>query len=86
MDHTTQTKIKLKRLQIFTFAFLVFYLVSCKNEPAKNTSNIIHINNVVDLTHTLTSEFPFIPVKKFTYPFELIPMATLKENGVEANI
>ena len=79
-------KIKMKRLQISTFVFVVFYLVSCKNEPAKNTSNIIHIDNIVDLTHTLTSEFPFIPVKKFTYPFELIPMATLKENGVEANI
>lgn len=75
----------MKRLQISTFVFVVFYLVSCRNEPAKNISNIIHIDNIVDLTHTLTSEFPFIPVKKLTYPFELIPMATLKENGVEAN-
>jgi len=39
----------------------------------------------MDLTHTLTSKFPFIPVKKLTYPFELIPMATLKKNGVAAN-
>ncbi|MBC8041886.1 MAG: cyclase family protein [Rhizobacter sp.] len=45
----------------------------------------IRIDNIVDLTHTLTSKFPFIPVKKLTYPFELIPMATLKDNGVEAN-
>src|SRR5215216_1563238 len=61
-------------------------LVGCKNEPNKNTNNnIIHIDNIVDLTHTLTPDFPFIPVRKLTYPFELIPMATLKENGVEAN-
>lgn len=40
---------------------------------------------MVDLTHTLSSDFPFIPVRKLTYPFELIPMATLENNGVEAN-
>ena len=39
----------------------------------------------MDLTHTLTSEFPFIPVKKLTYPFQLIPMARLKDYGMEAN-
>lgn len=43
------------------------------------------IRNVVDLTHTLTPDFPFIPVKKLTYPFELMPMATLEKNGVAAN-
>ena len=65
--------------------FIVFSLVGCKNEPTKNAGNVIHIDNIIDLTHTLTPDFPFIPVKKLTYPFELIPMATLGENGVEAN-
>jgi kynurenine formamidase len=60
-------------------------LVGCKTEPTKKPDNVIRIDNIVDLTHTLTSDFPFIPVKKLTYPFELIPMATLKGNGVEAN-
>ncbi|MBC9798680.1 cyclase family protein [Sinomicrobium weinanense] len=55
------------------------------NEPTNDTTNVIPLDHIVDLTHTLTPEFPFIPVKELTYPFELIPMATLKDNGVEAN-
>lgn len=58
---------------------------SCKESPSHHPDQVIHINHIVDLTHTLTPDFPFIPVKKLTYPFELIPMATLQENGVEAN-
>ena len=75
----------MKKLQFFLIAFIAFGLDGCKNEPIKNISNVIRIDNIVDLTHTLTPDFPFIPVKKLTYLFELIPMATLKENGVEAN-
>ncbi|MEO6730199.1 MAG: cyclase family protein [Ferruginibacter sp.] len=75
----------MNHLRIFTLGFIVCSLVSCKNEATKNAGNIIHIDNIVDLTHTLNADFPFIPVKKLTYPFELIPMATLKDNGVEAN-
>jgi kynurenine formamidase len=77
-------KIKMQKIQFCLIAFVG--LVGCKNEPTKNIiNNVIRIDNIVDLTHTLTPDFPFIPVKKLTYPFELIPMATLKENGVEAN-
>ncbi|MBI1769021.1 MAG: cyclase family protein [Bacteroidetes bacterium] len=65
---------------IFVLSTLLF--TSCTNHSNDRT---IRIDNIIDLTHTLTPEFPFIPVKKLTYPFELIPMATLKENGVEAN-
>jgi len=68
------------------FLLLIAIIFSdCKNQSPKNTDRIIYLNNIVDLTHTLTSDFPFIPVRKLTYPFELIPMATLKENGVAAN-
>jgi kynurenine formamidase len=63
----------------------VLIATGCENKHSENNFHIIHIDSIVDLTHTLTSEFPFIPVRKLTYPFELIPMATLKENGVEAN-
>lgn len=42
-------------------------------------------SHLVDLTHTLTDTFPFVPVKKLTYPFKLLPMATLEKNGVAAN-
>jgi kynurenine formamidase len=58
---------------------------SCMNQSAKEKGRVLHIDHIKDLTHTLTPDFPFIPVKKLTYPFELIPMATLDSNGVEAN-
>jgi len=74
----------MKHLKAYILVFTV-YLIGCKNEPTKNTTNVIRIDNIVDLTHTLTKEFPFIPVKKLTYPFELVPMATIENNGVEAN-
>ena len=57
----------------------------CQDRSAKSNDRILHINHIVDLTHTLTADFPYIPVKNMTYPFQLIPMATLKENGVAAN-
>ena len=74
------------RQLIFTFLALICSgCIKKQNQSEKDNGLTIHIDNIVDLTHTLTSEFPFIPVKKLTYPFELIPMATLKDNGVEAN-
>jgi kynurenine formamidase len=75
----------MKIVRISGIACLLISLFGCNSNPTKNEGKIIHIDNIVDLTHTLTPEFPFIPVKKLTYPFELIPMATLKDNGVEAN-
>ncbi len=76
----------MQRLSLITLITLIgFLFFSCDNKPEEKNNRTIKINNIVDLTHTLTAEFPFIPVKKLTYPFELIPMATLKENGVAAN-
>ncbi len=40
---------------------------------------------VLDLTHTLTSSFPFIPIPGLTFPFSLTPIATFEKNGVFAN-
>lgn len=68
---------------VLVFFVMIAVFVSCKRMQEED--KMIHINHIVDLTHTLTSEFPFIPVKKLTYPFELIPMATLEDNGVAAN-
>jgi len=67
------------------YFIVIFIFAGCNNHPPENKDRVIHLDHIVDLTHTLTHEFPFIPVKKLTYPFELIPMATLKENGVAAN-
>ncbi len=64
---------------------LLMLLAGCKDSPTQHHTRVIAIDHVVDLTHTLTADFPFIPVKQLTYPFELIPMATLEDNGVAAN-
>jgi kynurenine formamidase len=75
---------KNKMCQRFVIVVMMLALaVGCQRQPSNGRT--IAINNIVDLTHTLSPDFPFIPVKKLTYPFELIPMATLKDNGVEAN-
>lgn len=74
---------KLKHVISLSIATIIFS--ACSNTQTKNTDKVIRIDHIVDLTHTLTPEFPFIPVKNLTYHFELIPMATLKENGVEAH-
>ena len=73
----------LKQLILIPCSAIIF--VGCTNKPPKYNSRILHIDHIVDLTHTLTSEFPYIPVTGLTYAFELIPMASLKDNGVEAN-
>ena len=70
--------------RLFFLLLIAIIFVGCDETP-KNTDRIIHMNNIVDLTHTLTPDFPFIPVRNLTYHFELIPMATLKDNGVAAN-
>lgn len=72
----------MKNLLLFLFAVSLW---GCKTGSRSDEGQVIRIGNIVDLTHTLTPEFPFIPVKKLTYPFELVPMATLEGNGVEAN-
>lgn len=67
------------------FILFLTVLFGCSNKQQTNEGQVLHLNHIVDLTHTLTPEFPFIPVKKLTYPFELIPMTTLEENGVAAH-
>src|SRR5262249_1374390 len=40
---------------------------------------------VVDLTHTLTTSSPYIPVRDATFPFRRTPIATIPTRGVYAN-
>jgi kynurenine formamidase/glyoxylase-like metal-dependent hydrolase (beta-lactamase superfamily II) len=54
-------------------------------DSTTNNSRYISINNIRDLTHTLTSDFPFIPVPGITFPFEARPIATMEGHGVRAN-
>jgi kynurenine formamidase len=41
--------------------------------------------HVVDLSQTLSPRFPFIPAQGKTFAFRITPIATLAENGVNAN-
>jgi kynurenine formamidase len=41
--------------------------------------------NIVDLTHTLDENFPYIPIPGITFPFKLTPIATIEKMGVAAN-
>lgn len=82
--------IKLIIMKPLHFACWVSLVLSCtmcatSEKEKKISAPTISIQNIVDLTHALTPSFPFIPVKKLTHPFELIPMATLEKNGVAAN-
>jgi kynurenine formamidase len=42
-------------------------------------------SHVVDLTHTLSEDTPFIPMPGVTFPFKKSPIATISRNGVAAN-
>lgn len=42
----------------------------------------ISIENIVDLTHTLTPEFPYNPVSGVYYPFRRISQTTVEKQGV----
>jgi kynurenine formamidase len=41
--------------------------------------------HLVDLTHTLSPDFPYLPVRDATFAFRIAPIATLEKNGVAAN-
>ena len=53
--------------------------------PRTSSSPAHRFAHVVDLTHTLDSAFPYIPIPGLTFPFALEPIATLEANGVAAN-
>src|SRR5262245_48612692 len=41
--------------------------------------------HVVDLTHALSEDTPYIPVPGITFPFKKTTIATIGKNGVAAN-
>jgi len=57
-------------------------MLGCRSAIPPYSARRAHL---VDLTHTLSPEFPFIPVQNKTFPFRLTPIATLNEDGVYAN-
>jgi len=57
-------------------------LFGCKPAAWSLASRPAH---VVDLSHTLSPAFPFIPIQNKTFPFRITPIATLAKDGVYAN-
>lgn len=65
--------------------FLLFLFVwQMPNASGQATPNTISTENVVDLTHTLDENFPFIPIPGITFPFKKMPIATIEKMGVAA--
>jgi kynurenine formamidase len=64
-------------------------LVGCSSiAPTGRQNNLIDVMKsyeVVDLTHTLDKDFPFIPVPGVTFPFALESIAKIQTHGVAAN-
>ena len=54
-------------------------------DSCRHDDHTISIRHIQDLTHTLTSDFPFIPVPGITFPFGIKAIATLEKHGVRAN-
>jgi len=74
------------KLSILAIAIMsLVFVVGCKRTSTEQATRTISIANVADLTHTLTPDFPYIPVPGITYPFAMKPIATLEANYVAAN-
>ena len=56
-EWTCQTKINMNKIQFGIFISLIILQFSCVDKQSKDESKTIHIDNVVDLTHTLSLKF-----------------------------
>jgi kynurenine formamidase len=59
----------------------LLYLIGSAQTPSQLPSRFAHI---VDLTHALDENTPYIPVPNITFPFKKAPIATVAKNGVAA--
>jgi kynurenine formamidase len=60
-------------------------LPTCVPANAPPIAGLNGVHHVADLTHTLSPEFPFIPVQNKTFPFRMSAIATVAADGVYAN-
>jgi kynurenine formamidase len=67
--------------------FAAATLAACRDaaSPGEPLRAALRPSHLVDLTHTLSPEFPFIPVQNKTFPFRISPIATVAGDGVYAN-
>ena len=59
----------------------LLYLIGSAQTPSRLVPRFAH---VVDLTHALDEQTPYIPVPNITFPFRKTPIATVARNGVAA--
>jgi len=76
-------KIISKSAAVFFLSLLL--ILHTLNANGQTNSNTVSTENVVDLTHTLTEDFPYIPIPSITFPFKKTPIATIEKMGVAAN-
>jgi kynurenine formamidase len=63
----------------------VLWIVATRGDPAVNASDGRSFEHVVDLTHALSEDTPYIPIPGVTFPFKKAPIATLSKDRVAAN-
>jgi kynurenine formamidase len=65
---------------------LVAVILSCVATVAqiRNRNAVSRFANIVDLTHALDEDTPYIPVPGITFPFKKTLIATIAKNGVAA--
>jgi len=76
---------KLLSCKIILFVILFSGCKESQNIGKLNSKTEVgKFENIIDLTHTLNKDFPYIP-HEVTFPFESKPLATIEENYVAAN-
>ncbi|MBA3354582.1 MAG: cyclase family protein, partial [Pyrinomonadaceae bacterium] len=67
------------------FFLLLLLIPYTLDVNGQTNSHSVSPENVVDLTHTLTEDFPYIPIPGITFPFKKTSIATVEKMGVAAN-
>lgn len=77
---------KYRRFMI-TLACVVLSGCAASNAPRSTHAldDLVAQSDIIDLTHTLDENFPYIPVPGVTFGFKLEPIATIEKMGVAAN-
>jgi len=79
-------KNRLSQIGIALLLLCVQRIAIASEQPEGPASTpVVSTENIVDLTHTLTADFPYIPVPGITFPFKSTPIATIEKIGVAAN-
>jgi len=69
----------------FALLLLCAHHIAIASEQTVEPARIVSTQNIIDLTHTLTPDFPYIPVPGITFPFKATSIASIDKMGVAAN-